>query len=109
MKERGRVQVGKVADLTLFDPATVAPQATDKAGENALPSAGIPWVIVNGTIVVRDSEVQNVRPGQAIRFPVEAEGRFVPVDWNSWLDEHIIMAPAAHDSHLADSRGHSER
>lgn len=31
---------------------------------------GIPWVIVNGTILVWNSEVQNVRPGQSIRFRV---------------------------------------
>ena len=37
MKERGRVQVGKVADLTLFDPSTVAARATYKEGENGLP------------------------------------------------------------------------
>jgi cytosine/adenosine deaminase-related metal-dependent hydrolase len=106
MQERGRVQVGKVADLTLFDPQTVAPRATYKARENGLPSAGIPWVIVNGTIVVRDSEVQNVRPGQSIRFPIEAKGRFVPVEWNSWLDDHTIMAPASPDEQFADPRGH---
>ncbi|MDB9999181.1 amidohydrolase family protein [Porticoccaceae bacterium] len=105
MQERGRVQVGKVADLTLFDPDTVAPRASYKAGENGLPSAGIPWVIVNGTIVVRDSEVQNVRPGQSIRFPVEDEGRFVPVEWNNWLDEHTIMAPVSPDGQLVDPRG----
>ena len=95
MQERGRVQVGKVADLTLFDPETVAPRATYKLGENGLQSIGIPWVIVNGTIVVRDSRVQNVRPGQSIRFPVEAAGRFVPVSWDDWLDEHTIVAPQA--------------
>lgn len=34
MKERGRVQVGKIADLTLFNPQTVKTNATYKAGEN---------------------------------------------------------------------------
>ena len=32
-----------------------------------LPSTGIPYVIVNGTIVVDDSKVQNVSAGVAIR------------------------------------------
>ncbi|HSG62288.1 MAG TPA: amidohydrolase family protein, partial [Pseudomonadales bacterium] len=36
MQERGRVQVGKVADLTLFNPKTVTPKATYKLGENGL-------------------------------------------------------------------------
>lgn len=90
MKERGRVQVGKVADLTLFDPKTVAPRASYKAGENGLPSAGIPYVIINGTIVVKNFEVQNVRPGQPIRFSVEDKGRFVPVNVKKWINEHTI-------------------
>ena len=33
----------------------------------ALPSTGIPYVIVNGTVVVDNSEVQKVFPGVAIR------------------------------------------
>ena len=38
----------------------------------ALPSTGIPFVIVNGTIVVQDSKVlKDVYPGQAIRMPVQ--------------------------------------
>ena len=73
MQLRGRVQEGVVADLTLFDFAKV----TDKGGEGGLPSTGIPYVIVNGTIMVKDSKVQkDVYPGQPIRFPVEEEGRF---------------------------------
>lgn len=94
MKERGRVQVGKVADLTLFDPLTVTDNATYKAGENGLPPTGTPYVIVNGTIVVKDSEVLPVKPGQPIRFPVEDKGRFQPVDVNKWLDTRVIALPA---------------
>jgi len=97
MKERGRVQVGKVADLTLFDPKTVAARATYKAGENGLPPVGIPHVIVNGTVVVKDSKVLPVRPGQPIRFPVEAKGRFQPVEVNRWLGEHTISVPDMHE------------
>lgn len=90
MKERGRVQVGKVADLTLFDPLRVTDNATYKAGENGKPSTGIPYVIVNGTIVVKDSTVLPVRPGQPIRYPVEEKGRFLPVTTNKWISEHTI-------------------
>lgn len=91
MQERGRLQVGMVADITIFDSEEVAPRATYKAGENGLPSAGIPWVIVNGEIVVRDSSVVDIRPGQAIRFDVLPEGRFEPLDWSDWVSEHTIM------------------
>lgn len=94
MKERGRVQVGKVADLTLFDPDTVTDHATYKAGEQGLPSTGIPYVIVNGTIVVKDSEVLPVKPGQPIRYPVKEKGRFEPVDVNKWISENTIVSNA---------------
>ena len=97
MQERGRVQVGKVADLAIFDPEKVAPRATYKSGENGLPPVGMPYVIVNGTIVVKNSQVLDVRPGQSIRFPVEAKGRFQPVELNKWIGEHSINVPDLHD------------
>ena len=67
MKKRGRVQEGAVADITIFDPETVTENATPKIGENSLPSTGIPYVIVNGTVVVDKSKVKKVFPGVAIR------------------------------------------
>ena len=91
MQERGRVQVGKVADLTLFDPVTVEPRATYKAGENGLTSTGIPWVIISGEIVVANSEVKDVKPGKAIRFPVETSGRLEPLSWDRWLEGNSIF------------------
>jgi hypothetical protein len=92
MQERGRVQVGMIADLALFDPDTVAARASYKAGDNGLPSKSIPWIILNGTIVVRNSEVQHVLAGPPIRFPVEAKGHFEAVEWHSWLDEQTVIA-----------------
>ena len=92
MKERGRVQLGKVADLTVFDPQTVTDHATYKMGENGLPSTGIPYVLVNGVITVKDSTVLPVKAGQPIRYPVEAKGRFEPVNVNQWVDEHSISS-----------------
>ena len=93
MKERGRVQVGMVADLTVFDPAKVAGRSSYKAGEQGLPSVGISHVIVNGTIALKNGKVLDVNPGQPIRYPVEPKGRFVPVDVNKWLDDHAIKTP----------------
>ena len=66
-------------------------------GENGLPPVGIPYVIVNGTIVVKDSKVLSVRPGQSIRFPVEAKGRFQPVEINKWIGDHSINVPDMHE------------
>ena len=63
------MQVGMDADITIFDPDKVTDNATNQNG--ALPTTGIPYVIVNGTVVVKDSKVlKGVYPGQAVRRPV---------------------------------------
>ncbi len=70
MKSKGRLQEGMDADIVVFDPETVTDNST--MAEGALPSTGIPYVIVNGTIVVTDSKVlKGVYPGKAIRLPVQ--------------------------------------
>jgi hypothetical protein len=71
MRVRGRVQPGMVADITIFDPATVTDNSDYPVGKAALPSTGIPYVIINGTIVVKESKVlKDVYPGQPIRNPI---------------------------------------
>jgi hypothetical protein len=70
MAHKGRVQVNADADLTVFNPDTVRDNSTKKDG--GLPSTGIPYVVVNGTIVVKDSKVlRDVYPGQPIRRAVQ--------------------------------------
>jgi N-acyl-D-glutamate deacylase len=65
MADKGRLQEGKDADITIFDPHTVQDNATMQNG--ALPSSGIPYVLVNGTVMVRDSEtVDGVFPGKPV-------------------------------------------
>ncbi len=71
LRTRGRLQEGMTADITIFDPDTVTDNASWEEGKNTLPSTGIPYVIVNGTVVVRDSKVQRVTPGVAIRNVVQ--------------------------------------
>lgn len=53
-------------------------------GEQGLPTTGIPYVIVNGKLVVKNSEFQKVGAGQPISFSVEQEGRFTPLDVEKW-------------------------
>jgi len=85
MQERGRMQEGMVADITIFDPQTVTDNATYAKG--TVPSTGIPYVLVNGALVVRDSKVQKgVNPGQPIRYPKE-QSRFEPVTIANWTQQ----------------------
>jgi hypothetical protein len=70
MKTKGRLQKGMDADIIVFDPDTVTDTSTMAQG--ALPSSGIPYVIVNGTIIVNDSKVlKGVYPGKPVRLPVQ--------------------------------------
>ncbi len=67
MASKGRVKVGADADLTIFDPATVIDKSTYE--DATIPSAGIPFVIVGGQVVVDGGQVTAARPGRAIRAP----------------------------------------
>jgi hypothetical protein len=79
-----------VADITIIDPATVRDNST--YAEGTKPTTGIPYVIVNGTVVVRDSEVLiGVNPGQPIRHPVEEKGRFEPLSLESWESRFLVV------------------
>jgi hypothetical protein len=89
MQERGRMQEGMVADITIFDPNTVQDNATYADG--TLPSTGIPYVLVNGTTVVKDSRVlPDVYPGQPIRFPVEEKGRHEAFSEEAWNAQYLV-------------------
>jgi len=90
MKVRGRMQEGMVADITIFDAENAKDNATFKAGEQGIPTSGIPYVIVNGKVVVKDSKVMKVWAGQPIRYPVEKKGRFVPSSVEQWLKVHTV-------------------
>jgi dihydroorotase len=66
LRRKGRLSVAADADITVFDPARVAARATYE--DSAVPSAGIPYVLVNGAFVVRQGAiVEGVNPGRAIR------------------------------------------
>ena len=66
MKNKGRIEVGADADITVFDPATVIDKATFE--NPAQYSEGIDYVLVGGTLVVnRGQLVEGVFPGQGLR------------------------------------------
>jgi cytosine/adenosine deaminase-related metal-dependent hydrolase len=67
LRNKGCIRIGADADLTIFDPARVIDRATFE--NPAQYSEGIPYVFVNGVLVVKDSKIQeNVMPGHGIRY-----------------------------------------
>jgi N-acyl-D-amino-acid deacylase len=61
---RGLVRAGYAADLVVFDPARVADTATFEK-PHAYPT-GIPYVLVNGVVVVKNGQQTDERPGQVL-------------------------------------------
>lgn len=68
-KNKGRLKVGADADITVFDPNTVADRSTYQ--QPALPSVGFKYVLVNGVPVVMNGAVRdNTFPGRGQRAPI---------------------------------------
>ena len=65
--DRGLVRPGMMADLVVFDPATVADVATFEQPNRY--SVGLRHVFVNGKAVVADGAITKERPGRALRGP----------------------------------------
>ncbi len=95
MKVRGRMQEGMVADITIFDPQTVAEGSDYKPGMNGLPPKGLLHVIVNGQFVKRDNKATDMMAGQPIRFLVEDKPRFVPATTEQWLKDFSLVDSGA--------------
>jgi N-acyl-D-aspartate/D-glutamate deacylase len=67
LTDRGLLQRGMYADITVFDPRTVADRATFEQPHQL--STGIVHVFVNGQAVLRDGRVTKARPGRGLRGP----------------------------------------
>ena len=65
--DRGLVRPGLVADLVVFDPATVRDRATFANPKQY--SEGMRYVMVNGELVVDDGRITEARPGRPLRGP----------------------------------------
>jgi dihydroorotase/N-acyl-D-amino-acid deacylase len=64
LTDRGLLRPGMAADITVFDPKTVSDKATF---ENPLQYAtGIPFVIVNGVVVINQGEHTGAKPGRVL-------------------------------------------
>ena len=66
MRNKGRLQIGADADITIFDAGTVIDQSTYT--DPLQPSLGIEFVLVNGGIVLDNGVLDpTTRTGVAIR------------------------------------------
>lgn len=63
--QRGCMAQGCFADVTLFDPNTVGSPATFTQPHQY--ATGVPWVLVNGVVVIENGAQTMARPGRALR------------------------------------------
>jgi N-acyl-D-aspartate/D-glutamate deacylase len=74
LAERGRLEIGKIADLTIFDPLTVGDARRAKplrdlpAGGLRLvvEAEGVEWVMVNGRVLLEHGAYRDLLPGQIL-------------------------------------------
>jgi len=71
--DRGILRPGMAADVVLFDPATVIDRST--YADPLHYSAGIPYVMVNGQLVVDGGRITAARPGRPLKGPGYRLGR----------------------------------
>jgi N-acyl-D-aspartate/D-glutamate deacylase len=82
LADRGFIAAGKAADITIFDPDTIASKPREPVAD--LPgggvqvkrdAVGIEHVIVNGTVLLENGELTGALPGQIVRSPLYQAGR----------------------------------
>lgn len=71
--DRGILRPGMMADITVFDPATIQDKAT--YNDPLRYSVGVKYVFVNGRPVVLDGKITDERPGRPLRGPGYHEQR----------------------------------
>jgi dihydroorotase/N-acyl-D-amino-acid deacylase len=67
LKDRGLLKPGFFADVTVFDPDSVADRATFE--QQHQPSVGVRYVFVNGALVLDHGKLTAARPGRGLRGP----------------------------------------
>ena len=67
LKDRGLIREGLAADIAVFDPLTVRDTNTFEYPKSY--AAGVPFVLVNGVLVVDKGEHTGARPGRVLYGP----------------------------------------
>ena len=67
LNDRGLLRPGMFADVTVFDPDSIADRATYDAPHQ--PSVGVTYVFVNGQMVLDHGRITAARPGRGLRGP----------------------------------------
>jgi N-acyl-D-amino-acid deacylase len=65
LTDRGFLRPGYVADIAVFNPATVTDRASYAAGRTL--AEGVDHVVVNGTLVLENGQATGATPGRALR------------------------------------------
>jgi hypothetical protein len=94
MQERGRIQEGMIADITIFNPETITETAVMKKGMTGSFTKGIPFVLVSGQAIIENGKANvDKAPGQPIRYAPITEGKITldfgdkPFQWHADLKE----------------------
>ena len=67
LRDRGLLREGYAADIVVLDPAKVA--ETNSFERPKSYAVGVPYVVVNGTVVIDNGQHTGARPGRALRGP----------------------------------------
>lgn len=73
LQDRGTLEVGKAADVVIFDAETVQPEALETldfpGGGTRLAkrARSVPWVVVNGTPIIENGARVEAAPGELLR------------------------------------------
>lgn len=65
LTDRGQIKTGLAADIAVFDPAKVG--ETNSFEQPKSYAAGVPYVLVNGVVVIDKGQHTGARPGKALR------------------------------------------
>lgn len=73
LRGRGVLREGNWADVAVFDAAKIGDLSTYKDPHHY--AVGVPFVLVNGVVVIRDGEHTGAKPGKALRHVAPTSAR----------------------------------